>query len=396
MRLEAAFKKNHVLLFLLPTAIISLFLFIYLGTAPFYHEKSATPKTTAEVRLISRQISKYCMSLDANCWEEKVEKELLANYSINQVLIALYDFDQYFSCHAFTHFVGRTLYRQTRSIADSYAQIDFTCHGGTYHGVIEAYLDEKKIKISQLSGQKLRAICEDSQRLTNKNPNQVYTECLHGFGHAFMFITDSDLLESLKFCDRLLTHGEEERCYGGAFMENSTSSTNSDHPTKWLKKDDKFYPCNILADHYQRQCYYYQANYLIKLTIHNYPSVFAHCDGLLTSNRYQCILGLGANLAGFSRQAGISGAAKICSLGRNDAKNICVEGAIRSLMARYGGNIDNVLKFCRYVEDSFKNGCLSELAYVASGWGLGYQKIETICKESGIHYLSCLNDSQKI
>ncbi len=325
-------------------------------------------ETLEAIRTKSRDVYNKCKGQQASCYEELSRKELLDYYSTPQILSALYDFDTYFSCHAFTHFVGRALYKKTKSIADSYSQIDFTCHGGAYHGVIEAYLDEKKLNLGDVTGDELRTICLDSRTKTDKNPSQVYAECLHGFGHAFMFITDSDLPLSLVYCDHFGLVKDREPCYGGAFMENSTSSTNPDHPPKWIKEDDKFYPCTILAEKYQNQCYFYQANYLIKTSVHNYNKVFADCEELNRSHRTNCLLGLGANLAGFSRKAGTSGAAQICSLGKNDAASLCIEGAVPSFMARYGGETSKLIEFCNRVADSLKELCFVKLGNVARSW----------------------------
>lgn len=387
-------KKEKTNFFLFLLIFVAIFLVI-ISLDQLNSPKSWGSKDpTEEIRAKSRDIYQTCKNQEASCYEKKTKNELLDVYPLQQILTALYDYDTYFSCHAFTHFLGRALYRKLESIADAYSQIDFTCHGGAYHGVMEAYLDQRKTQISTVSGDELVEICSDSKRLTDKNPSQVYTECLHGFGHAFMFITNSDLPKSLAYCDRLGKSDERERCFGGAFMENSTSSTNPDHPSRWIKADDRFYPCTILADQYQNQCYFYQANYLIKEGKYNFRGVFQDCDTLSQRYRIHCILGLGANLAGFSRAGGIAKAATVCGLGQRDAGNLCIEGAVSSFMARYGGEIKKVIEFCHGVADSLKEICFVKLGYIAKAWWQEDKiKIEEGCNQAGTYRQACLGNS---
>ena len=60
----------------------------------------------------------------------------------------------------------------------------------------------------------------------------VYFECTHGVGHGAMFVTEGDVPVSLKLCDALSGEAALHSCYSGVFMENSSSSTSQDHPSK--------------------------------------------------------------------------------------------------------------------------------------------------------------------
>lgn len=355
-------------------------------------------ETNETIRQITVNINDQCKKLlenQAPCFEENIKKQLLLVYAPKQVLEAIYDFDTYYSCHAFTHFLGRALYKNLGNIADAYSQINFTCHGGSYHGVMEAYLDQNKINIGQINGFELRSVCNDSKRLTKLNPEQIFTECLHGFGHAFMFITDSDLPLSLSYCDKLDTTDERERCYGGAFMENSTSSTSKDHKTAWIKPGDKFFPCTVLKENYLNQCYFYQANYLIMSSNRNYPSVFNDCDKLSGTHRTHCILGIGASLASVSNEQGIQKAAEICSLGKIDTQSLCVGSAVSSLFARYGGETEKILSFCNLVAENLKGTCFIKIGEYSRSWGKNQQELERICESAKLYKDSCLGINQE-
>lgn len=333
------------------------------------HVKSTNSNVAnPSIRIIATGIYENCREKESSCFEKEITKNLLEKYPVPEILSSIYDYDTYFSCHAFTHFLGRALYQKLQSIPDVYSQIDFTCHGGTYHGVIESYLDQEKSSLQSLTGDEIKKICSDSKKLTNKNPDQVYTECLHGFGHAFMFITNSDLPLSLNYCDKLETIDERERCYGGAFMENSTSSTSKDHKTAWIKPDDKFFPCTILESKYLNQCYFYQANYLIMTTGRNYPSVFNDCETLSGDIYIHCILGIGASLASVTNEQGVEKAAKVCSLGKSNIQELCVGSAISSLFARYGGETEKILQYCAAINENLQKSCFAKIDEYAKNW----------------------------
>lgn len=351
----------------------------------------STSKNTEAIRKITIDINEDCKTEPATCYEERTRSQLLDVYPTEQILEAIYDFDKYYSCHAFTHFLGRALYKKTKSIPDAYSQVDFTCHGGSYHGVLEAFLDERKTTIESISGIELEQICQDSPKKAAKSQDQIMTECFHGYGHAFMFITDSDLPKSLTYCDKL-DPIYQERCWGGAFMENSTSSTNVDHPTKWLKADDKFYPCTVLDDRYLAQCYFYQANYLLKETNRDWHRVFADCRQLqdTTSHDY-CILGMGAQLASVSNEQGVRVAAGVCQTApTQDEAYICVEGAVPSLFARYGGDAPQIFEFCQKVTSFLRQFCFAKLGNVATTyWQYDNIRLENTCQKAGQYKNAC-------
>ena len=117
---------------------------------------------------------------------------------------------------------------------------------------IYVYLKEKKNKVGENIADLFPRVCgkaEDYQKPIEFN------ECLHGMGHAAMFITDMELLESLSLCDTFSEQRHIERCYSGVFMENSSSSTSFDHVSKYIRKDDPFYPCNSIKEKYQSLCW---------------------------------------------------------------------------------------------------------------------------------------------
>lgn len=380
---------------------VSLFVLFAIGVFALGGQRFEKPQNThvlagskEEIREVAKNISERCRIQQASCWEEGVEKELLNKYELLAVLDAIYDWDKYFSCHAFTHFIGRAVYGKTRSISDSYAMVNYTCHGGAFHGVMEAFLDERKQTINELDGDEIERICKDSKLLIKKEPDMIYFECFHGFGHAFMFVTDANLLLSLTYCDKMNNVSFREACYGGSLMENSTSSTNQDHISVWLKEDDKFYPCTVLDNKYLTQCYFYQANYLLMKTHRDFEQTFRDCYTLKDPIHLDyCILGLGAQLASVSNEQGMNRASGVCGLGIGEARHICIEGAVPSIFDRYGGDNAKPLEFCTLIDDDLKDFCFGKVGSVATRWR---GDLDKICQSVQNYLDACLGKKGQV
>lgn len=379
---------HFLIAMLLAFAAAYLYFFVVLDR---YGVKGVNTQETIQKTALG--IWQRCQGETADCYEDGVGDRLVDKYSVSEILSALYDYDQYFSCHAFTHYVGRALWAKYKSVADAYSEIDFTCHGGAYHGVIEAYFQRRQGGWENIDGEEINKICSDSTKKTEQNPSQIFNECLHAMGHAFMFLTDADLPKSLEYCERIEEKGNRETCYGGAFMENSTSSTNPDHPSKWIREDDKFYPCTILPDRQLNHCYLYQANYWIKDTNYDWPTVFANCAELSGTYRDYCHLGMGSNLAGFSTAKSIVDAAQVCGLPDAPVGRICAEGAAAALLARYGGETEKVKEFCDAVSDELIEFCFVKMGAVARGWGHSDEEVTGICRTAGEFEQACLGNS---
>lgn len=232
------------------------------------HAESQAPRENSDSFVRSRM--KTCLENGGrnHCYQDAANallgqlspKEILTSFEAQELYPEIFS-----RCHEVTHYVGRAAYAETKSVALAYEQCAPACHGGCYHGVIEGYLKQKNISVNQVNDttvtQEIRTACGDER---DYDAPRIYWECFHGIGHALMFITDSDLMRSLRLCDALPEQGQREACYSGAFMENSSSSTNVDHPSKYLDPRDPMYPCTVLEEKYLNLCYQYQIRTLRK------------------------------------------------------------------------------------------------------------------------------------
>lgn len=282
----------------------------------------------------------------------------------------------YARCHETTHYLSRFEYQKTKSIPQVYSQCDSTCHGGCYHGVLEQYLKEKNLALDGIY-KEFPGVCGEEKNFTTP---LIFNECLHGMGHAAMFVTDMEVPESLKLCDTLPDQEAMERCYGGVFMENSSSSTNVDHPGKYIKANDPLYPCNTLPEKYSRLCYRYQSSHFALISSHDWNKVANLCLSVPETYQDDCFRTIGTNQVGFVDNK--EEWKKNCSIMPNEHfEGVCVGGVVSSLAYRFVGEPQKMIDFCSSVSGEHQKGCFRQMGTGLTDWSNDSVYREQICNQ---------------
>lgn len=319
-----------------------------------------------------------------NCYKN-ISFLLFYQFDLPKLLQLLSDNEKYpevFSrCHELTHYLTRLSYQREQSISKVYDACTSVCHGGCYHGAIEEYLSEKNLSIDLSSNYK--PIKKEILKVCGKKEDYkvplLYDECLHGIGHGTMYITDSDLPTALKLCDLLGDEQKQQTCYGGAFMENSSSSTNLDHPSKFIKKDDPLYPCDILDKKYLGVCYRYQSSHFAILTQSNWAQVAKMCMRVPKDYRPACFLTIGSNLVGFTQE--IKTIINNCSLiEEENYQTYCYLGAVDALAIRYRNEPEKGFNFCSQVPLKYQKSCFNQYGISISSWSNDQSNLSKLCK----------------
>jgi len=338
-----------------------------------------SPKEASiDIDLYTREVLKKCYATDGSdgCYK-KASEVLHSQFGLAKTLEVFKkneDFPEvYARCHEVTHYLSRLEYEKEKSIAKVYAQCDSTCHGGCYHGTLEAYLKESFDTERSRSTQdkKLNFLASVFPKVCGKIGDYQkpieFNECLHGMGHAAMFVTEMELFDSLKLCDTMTNQAYKERCYTGVFMENSSSSTSFDHASIYIKADDPFYPCNILEEKYQPLCWQYQSSYFSIISNQDWAKVADLCLKIPEIYQDRCFRTIGTNQVGFT-----SSLAKMkegCSVMPNSHfQEICVSGVISSLSYRFVGEIQKMIDFCSLVELPYKEICFRQIGTSVMDW----------------------------
>lgn len=309
-----------------------------------------------------RKEIKKCFDADGRdgCYKE-VADLLYSQFGLKKTLDLFKENENYpevyARCHEVTHYLSRSEYEKEKSIARVYTQCDSTCHGGCYHGTLEAYLKENQdADFAQICGTK-----------SNYQKPIEYNECLHGLGHAAMFVTDMELQKSLKLCDTLIGEKPRERCLTGVFMENSSSSTSFDHASKYIKKDDPFYPCNSLDEKYQGVCWQYQSSYFSIINNQDWKKVANMCLQIPEKYQDKCFRTIGTNQVGFTQS--LTKMKEDCDLMPNSHfKNVCVEGVVSSFAYRFVGDSQKMVDFCNLVDTENKESCFKQMGTGVLDW----------------------------
>ncbi|MBI2053176.1 MAG: hypothetical protein HYT41_00310 [Candidatus Sungbacteria bacterium] len=195
-----------------------------------------------------------------------------------------------------------------------------------------------------------------------------------------MFVTNSDLLRSLHLCDTLSGQGQIEACWSGVFMENSSSSTNPDHPSEYIDADDPMYPCTILEQKYLKLCYQYQSSYFAEITHWQWVSTIELCRQVPVTYREGCFHIIGTNQVGYTQDN--DKRKQTCDLiAEPHFRKACVSGIISSLGGRYVGQPDHMRTFCALVNTEDREACYRQMGAALHSWGDDLETRKEICDQ---------------
>src|SRR5262245_26037855 len=152
------------------------------------------------------------------------------------------------TCHPIAHTIGAgALLRFHGNVGKAFGEGDPTCGSGYYHGLLQWKLaGVTPNKVASVA----RTVCSNAKIRANAYD---YYQCVHGLGHGLMLYTRYDLPQALRLCHQLATSYDSISCTGGVFMENQQSSYGI--RSKYLKKDDLLYPCDVVKDRDKLYCY---------------------------------------------------------------------------------------------------------------------------------------------
>ena len=279
------------------------------------------------------------------------------------------------SCHEVMHYVGRHVYEQAGKVGTALSTCSSVCFEGCLHGVAEGYVLKKNITLDTVTNE-IPSICG---KISDYDKPALFNQCIHGIGHAMMLLTQNEVLDSLKFCDVLKTEKESELCYSGVFMENSNSSTNKDHPSKYIKKDDPFYPCDILDKKYKKMCYELQSFKIFEFENKDWIETFNLCNSIPLEYQSGCYKTLGSSQVGFTQD--VMQMKNNCDLAPSQYKNICMMGIVSTLSTRYSGDSSRMITFCQIVNEDNKKNCYSQMGASLRGWNVDQNKLKTQCSK---------------
>lgn len=310
--------------------------------------QGSEPEAVEQTKPVAGDICTGNASTDFDCYEQhyiKLVKEdgikaafvdLKARYEHNAFVVS--------QCHPITHVIGREAALKFKTPGEAYTQGDGYCWSGYYHGVLETFLD--KIGRENLP-KEINSVCDDIEGKSRYSFD--YYNCVHGLGHGVMAITDTELFQSLDYCELLEGEWEQKSCASGVFMENVIVD-NLNHFTKYLKPAEPLYPCTAVSGKFKETCYLMQTSYILKVNGGNFTDTFAWCRKAEEGHRATCFQSLGRDASGrTSSEAGES--KRICLLGKDFyEQSNCVVGAVKDFIS-YFHSMEQADDFCALFEN---------------------------------------------
>lgn len=248
------------------------------------------------------------------------------------------------SCHPLVHEMGRVAYEKYGDFGKAMAYQDEICNSGYLHGIIESHFSKSPDILTSM-----KSVCD---------PYPLYKylswECFHGVGHGVMYYTSNDLSESLKLCGKFNNPFASSNCSNGVFMENFNSDQKL-HGSKFLKKDDPFYPCREQASVHKDNCYLYAPVYYLSLHKNDYTATLDWCRGSEKDYQDTCIYGVGSQIM----KENINNpelVEKICMSNGLSQTAPCIQGMIGLYINHYG-SLDPAETVCGKLKITNRKHC---------------------------------------
>ena len=179
----------------------------------------------------------------------------------------------------------------------------------------------------------------------------------------------------------------KEACYGGAFMESSSSSTS--HPSRFIKEDDIMYPCNILDEKYLSTCYKYQSTHFAKISSYNWIKVGELCSMVPKQYQEGCFTFIGSNQVGSYIEP--EKFIETCnSFEETNYRTGCYRGVLFGLAGRYKAEPERMKKFCDLMADTDKPQCFRIMGAMTKQWTNNPSDYECVCESLQQYSTECL------
>lgn len=250
----------------------------------------------------------------------------------------------YRSCHPLAHIIGQESYKKYNNFSSAMRYQDEVCASGYLHGVMEAYFDSQKESVSTV----LKTVCSDPSV-----PAYLSGNCYHAIGHGLMYYSANNLPKSLSLCLQLGVGNPQKRCTEGVYMENFNTDRKL-HPSKFLKTEDLFYPCDDSKLSRHEICYFYAPVFYLSLHPEDYTGALSWCE-TSGSFKYTCADGLGSRIMkeNIDRPGFVE---KIC-----DSNSVLRNSCIAGIVSYYSVNFNSLAKtrdMCQTLSQQDQQACI--------------------------------------
>ncbi len=247
-------------------------------------------------------------------------------------------------CHSIAHDIGHKGYDKYKNFTEALKYEDSVCSDGYLHGVIEEHFGELSDTTKILA--EMKNICIGIREIAR---------CYHGVGHAVMYYTKNDLPKAIEICSSYSAKTRSRgNCYEGMFMENFLSDE-VDHPSKYVDKNNPFFPCPTEPSGLKSFCYFYAPIYYLGQNNDDYAKALAWCGTAEKAGVFACVRGVGSlmmkyhiNDPKFSE--------KICDGAPAGQISACIDGMVSYYLTFYD-HVSIAKKMCSEMEKGNQGAC---------------------------------------
>lgn len=272
--------------------------------------------------------------------------------------------DAYPVCHDEAHDLGKVIYAELHDTEAALAACENVCSSGCMHGVMmelfapehdatmneDAFMPDHHIELADVKEQ-IKTICTGSAVTADYREG----DCLHGVGHAVMFMANYDIPTAMDACSVFDTYAESYYCATGAYMEYMNARDADDAETQGL-----FYPCDNTQ--YPSACFRYKMPHVTSRFYvggRALQDLVAACEALEGNEQLGCFHGIGNGHLSFLVGGQLT-LGQLCQFGTKDEQFVCIEGAMER-MSRYYPDIAEAQ--CASVEGWQKDVCEESVAH---------------------------------
>jgi hypothetical protein len=263
-----------------------------------------------------------------------IYEEWVSKVGVNGIIRAIDEVEP--ECHDRGHDLGKVIYAELKDIPESLRACQNSCNSGCMHGVMMEAFTEQKPDLYPDDGIAEHITLEDIDDKINEictldevDGDYPYGDCLHGVGHALMFLADYDIDLGISYCDQFDDPRKAYYCATGGYMEYVGLRDIRD-----TEFEELFYPCP--ESEHPAACFRYKMVYVF---YRHYASggvgkdLILQCLNYTGLTRLGCFHGVGNAHIGYIVH-GQTNLTDVCSYGNQDDQYACIEGAMER-MTRY-------------------------------------------------------------
>ena len=189
-------------------------------------------------------------------------------------------------CHSTMHEIGHVAVTEFGGLGGAFKVGNNLCQNGYYHGVVEKFFEHETL--TSLSNTRKEALCEE--HVLGTSSTALRQNCVHGIGHALMYITGGDISSSLFSCSTYAKDEDKAQCVTGALMEEGFAVQRSTSTDK-TKNDPTLICSQALGD--QNGCWLSEGSKVILQKGGGRNAALNFCHQIISSDfRKTCELGI--------------------------------------------------------------------------------------------------------